>query len=115
MQHDAFPQLRADGEYRIQGGHGILEDHANPSAANRTHGRFGQAQKIEGIQLDMPFQDAAILRQQAKDRQRGDGLPGSGFADQGKTLARRNIQRHAINRHGHVLALAKTHPEIPDG
>ena len=57
------------------------------AAAHAAHRGFGQAQHVEVAELDAAVGDAAVLGQQAQQRQRRHALAAAGFAHQREGLA----------------------------
>ena len=73
---DGFHQLRADVVHRGQSGQRILEDHADAVATNLRHCGIRLAQELLALKLHRTG-DLGVIRQQAHDSERGDGLAGT--------------------------------------
>ena len=84
----AFGDLVADGEHRVEAGHRVLEDHADPAAPDpaerlaleREHVGVAQPDRAAGL-------DPARRRHQPEQREAGEALPAARFADQRERLA----------------------------
>jgi hypothetical protein len=98
VQLDRLHHLVADGCHRIEAGHRLLEDHADPGAAHGAHLGDRQGQEIAALELDAAAGlDAAGLGHQPHDGERGHRLAAPGFADQRQRLARRNREADAVD------------------
>ena len=101
MSEDGFGDLVADTHDRVEGGHGLLENHGDARAA--------KLPQLVGRQLgEMRGEAVAVLkgdlarddrggRKQAHDGERGDGFSGAGFADQAEHFARGDRERKTAN------------------
>ncbi|KAG0773625.1 hypothetical protein G6F22_014723 [Rhizopus arrhizus] len=90
------------GVARVQAGGRLLENDADPPPAHPAHGAFRQAVQVFAVQVDLPADDAAGVRQQTQQRQRRDALAASGFADQRKGLPLGDGQLQALDRVRHA-------------
>ena len=104
---DRLDDLVADGEHRVQRGHGLLEDHRDVRAAHLHQLLFGQPQQVARPSAGPPVeaeQDFAVAtlgqvrRQQADHRQGGDGLAAARFADQAERLPRVDVEARPVHR-----------------
>src|SRR5256885_16637738 len=82
MQADGLGDLAADGEHRVQRGHGLLEDHRHALAADRTHLAFRKGEEIASLEPHLSADDPSRSRDEAHERQRGHRLAATRFADQ---------------------------------
>ena len=81
MQQDGFADLLSDCVYRIQRGHGFLEDHGYPVAADLIHFLDGLWHQIFSVQKDLPFDDPAGLLHQMHNGHGSHAFATAGFAD----------------------------------
>ena len=79
--------LLADGEHRIERAHRLLEDHADLPAAHLAHLARADRQQIAALEAHLADDPALRARQQAQDRQAGDGLAAARFAHDAQPLA----------------------------
>src|SRR5690349_5938352 len=116
MQQQNLADLLFDRVQRIERGHRLLEHDADIVAAHAAHPALVEFKKIGAFELDgagrMPRRR---IGQEPQNRQRGDRLARSGFADQRQRLALGDIERDPI--HGQRLAAAGTEGDgkIADG
>jgi hypothetical protein len=111
VEADRLHQLRADGVHRGQGGHRLLEHHADLAAAHRADllSLRGQGREVErlAVLLAAPEHAAALdppgLVDQSEDRSGGDGLAAPRFADQAHGPAAGDIDIDPV--HGPDLPL----------
>ena len=101
--------LLADGQHRVEAGHGLLEDHAQLVAAQLALVGFGDGEKIDAaaVALDEPRFSLHLrvrgARVQAHQREAGHGFARARFADQRQRLAgtdREGHIRHALHAPG---------------
>src|SRR5262249_42720881 len=90
--------LVPDGEERVQGGHGVLEDGSDSSPADLSQLRGALRQEIFAFQLDAAAHDAGGGREQAHERLAGRGLAAAGLPHEPECLAR--FQGEADPVHG---------------
>ena len=82
--------LPADGQHRIQAGHGVLEDHGYLAAAHGPHGFRRQGQQVPALEVDSPSANAGIRSEQPYDRGDQGGLAAAAFADDADDLSFRD-------------------------
>ena len=70
---------------------------ADAPPAHVAHAGLGQLQQVAAVELDAAADDAAGVRQQAHDRQRGHGFAAAGLAHQREGLAAANVEGHAVH------------------
>ena len=80
VNHEHLGDLLLDGEHRVQGGHGLLEDHGDLVAADLVHLLHGDLGQVPAVEQDLAAVDIAVAVQQAEDRHGGDALTGAGLA-----------------------------------
>ena len=83
---DSFGDLGADGHDRVEGGHGLLEDHGDLAAAMVAHGFGREIEEILAVETDLAG-DSGGVGEQAQEGERGGGFAGSGLADEAEGLA----------------------------
>ena len=97
MLNQRFRDLEADGEHRIEARHRFLEDHGDIVAADVLHISFGQRQQIAASEHDAALATAALFGNEPHDRERGDALARTGFADDRDGFAGRDLEGDAAN------------------
>ena len=104
---DRLDDLVADGEHRVQRGHGLLEDHRDVPAAHLHPLLLGQPQQVARrgvgprVEAEQDLAVAAlgeVRRQQADHRQGGDGLAATRFAHQAEGLPRLDVEARPVHR-----------------
>ena len=95
---DGLDDLVADPVQRVEAGQRILEDHADPLAADLAHLLRRQIVDPHARQIDLAAGDAAGRIDQPDHREAGDGFAGAGFADHAQHLALGDVERHAVDR-----------------
>jgi hypothetical protein len=104
VQAHRLGDLLADGEDRVQAGHGLLEDHRDFIAAYAPHFGLGQRQQIQRLAGAVGEHRLAAdlggcrARQQAHQREAGHRLAGAGLADQRGGLAGADAEAHVGDR-----------------
>ena len=95
---DGLDQLLADAVERVEAGERVLEHHADALAADLAH-RF-RRQVVDALpaQQHLASGDPPRRLDQADHRRAGDRLAGAGFADHAENFARRDVERHAVDR-----------------
>ena len=97
-QH-AFGDLVAHGEHRVEAGHRILEDHADPAAPDPAQALAFQRQHVGVAEPDAaPVLDPPRRRNQPEQREAGEALPAAGLADQREGLAPLEREAHPVHR-----------------
>ena len=92
-----FDQLVPDTDDRVQRGHGLLEHHRDPVAAQLAQ-FAGRQVRDDLVRDDRLALDARGLREEAERRGGGDGLAGTGFADQRHHFAGLHREGEALHR-----------------
>ena len=101
MLADHLGELVAHGVYRVEGGHGLLEDEGDPRAAHGLHlGGLGVIlQDIFPVQPHLAAQDLARRGlDQLYHGHLGDGLAAAGLAYNGDDLLLVHIEGDAVHR-----------------
>ena len=83
---DGFSDLGADLHDGIEGGHGLLEDHGDITAAEAAQGGFGFGEEVAVVELDLAGEGGGG-REEAEEGERGGGLAGAGFTDEAEGFA----------------------------
>ena len=95
--------LIPDGKYRVQGGHGLLENHGDPVAPELPHFLFGQGQKVLAVKDDAAALVPAGGRiHQTHDRQAGDAFAAAGFTHNAQCLSLVQGKGDAVHRLGNT-------------
>ena len=98
VQRDGLHQLVADGEHRVQAGHGVLKNDGAAFAAEVFQLLFTPFCNIFPFVKNLSSGDAAVFRQNLHDGVGGDGFAGAGFAHDAENLARLQTEGHAVDR-----------------
>ena len=94
-----FHNLHADGEYRVQRSHGLLEDHADLFATDLADFVPGELQQITSFIDDGSSRDfSGRIRDEPQNAEGGDALARPGLAYKTQHLAGINIEVDAIDR-----------------
>ncbi len=104
MRGDGLDQLVADAVERVEAGERILEHHADALAADRPHGFGRQVVDAPAAQPHLAAGDAAGRLDEPDDRRAGDRLAGAQLADHAQHLARRDVERDAVDRRQRAAA-----------
>src|SRR5215468_7355954 len=105
MNLETLGELTANRQHRVQGGHGLLEDHGDLPASHAAHLLLGERQQIASLEEDLPPDDApGGLRDQAHDAERAHALAAARLADEGHRLALADVPRDAIDGPDHAPA-----------
>jgi hypothetical protein len=96
VQAQAFRDLLADREERVERRHRLLEDHRDVRAANAAHLLLGLLQQIVAVEQDAPAQIRLSTRRRIDKR--GDALARSRFADQRDAFAARDRKAQVLHR-----------------
>lgn len=94
---EGFGDLGADGHDRVEGGHGLLEDHGDVAAAVAAHGGFGEGEEVCAVEVDAAC-DGCGGGEEAKQGEGGGGFAGAGFSDEAQGFARGDREGDAVNR-----------------
>ena len=85
MRKDCFGHLIAHAHQRIQGGHGLLEDHSHRAPAKFAHPLFRRGEQFFACKADASA-NASLRSQQSHDRQRRSRFAAPRFAHQSDRL-----------------------------
>src|ERR1039457_5278849 len=113
MRQHRLGDLVAHAHHRIEGGHGLLENHTDSSAANVTDLRFWYGEQVFTAKMNVAV-NARLRGKQPQDGQRADRLPRARLPHESQHLARRDLKAHIANG-GHVsLRSGEFDSEISD-
>jgi hypothetical protein len=98
MHADRLRHLVADGEQRVQRGHGILQDHGDALAAHAAHLGVGFLQQVLALEQHPAAGHARRRWQEAQDGERQRALARSGLPDDAQGLAGIDAQRDIVDR-----------------
>ena len=94
VEAQGLGHLLADGEDRVQGGHGFLEDHGDAVAPDLAHPVLGAAAQVFPLEADLPGHRGRGGGQEPQDGHGGDGLAAAGFPHQPQGLAGGQVEAH---------------------
>ena len=96
--------LQPDGQHRVQGGHRLLEDHGDVTAANLAHLLVVEFEQGATVEFHRAVQNPRrVGRQQAHDGQRRDRLARPRLAHDGD---------HLTGAHGIAQAFDRAHATV---
>src|SRR6185436_15802716 len=99
MNLDRLGNLSANGQYRIERSHRVLENDADLRPTNFLELRLTHFEQILPVEQGRSRDNLAGWGwHQAQDRKHCDAFSTTAFADQPKGLAVRDAERHAIDR-----------------
>ena len=87
-------QLLADGEHRVKGGHGLLEDHGDAVSADAAKLLLRAVQQVVPLEKDLTSDRGLGRRQKAQDGQGGNGLAAAGFPHQTQGFAGHKVKAY---------------------
>ncbi len=89
--------LAPHAEDRVERGAGVLEDHGDAPAAQRAHLAGGQADELAPLEADAARDDPPRGRDEAEQREAGDGLARAALAHEAEDLAAGEREVHAVH------------------
>ena len=106
--------LPADGQHRVQRGHGLLEDHGDLAPPDAAHLVLGEREEIPPLEEDLAADDPPRgSRHEPHHRERADGLAAAGLAHQGHGLPGLDVPGDAIHGAHDATAGGELGLEIP--
>src|SRR4051812_22320398 len=114
MRLECFTDLPPDRQHRIERRHRVLKDHRDLAAADPAELCVGEADQVTAVELRAPTRHAPGARQQPQDRQRRHTLAAARFADDAERLARRDLERHAVDRIDRPALCPELHLQVVD-
>ena len=104
VQHQRFHDLFSHGKYRVQGSHGLLEDHGDLSAADLAHLILAFLQQIFSLIQDLAAHDFSRRRlYQLHDGKRSDTFSAAGLSHDAQRLSFFHRKGNIIYRFDHTL------------
>ena len=101
MSPDRLDHLGVDAQHRVQGHHGILEDHGDARPAQPGERRLSGGDEVPAVEDDPARGDPARLVDEADHGEARDRLAGSRLSDQAEDLAAPQAQVDAVHRPHH--------------
>ena len=98
MGQDALHDLVLDPVNRVEGGHGLLEDHGDLVAPDGLHLLFGHLGQVLAVEQDLAVADPAGLFDKTHDGEGGDALSGAGLSHYSQDLAFFDLKAYAVDR-----------------
>ena len=100
-----FGDLGTDPHQRIEGGHRLLEDHADAQPAQCAVLLLGEREQVLAVEQRLAAAGVDALGQQAHHRVGGHRLAGAGFAHHAQDLAAKHVVADVFDGQGAVGAL----------
>ena len=98
VQHDGLHHLPVNAHGRVQGAHGLLEDHAHAPAADGADLADRQLQQILAVQQHLPVGHLARrVLEQLHDGEAGHAFPAAGLAHQTQDLALIDLEGYLVH------------------
>ncbi len=110
---DRLPDLRADGDDGVQRREGVLEHDRDVLAADRLEVALGSAEELLAPPADRAV-DGRSGGEEAEDGERGDGLPGPGFADDAEHLVLVDVDGEPVDGVEGAVVGGKLDVEVVD-
>ena len=114
MDAQVLHHLVPHPEHRVQGGHGVLEDHADILAAVRHELLLREGEHVPAFEFDFALHDAPHLFQQADDALGHYTFSRAGLAHHAQGLALVELEAHAVYGLGHAAGQEKVSLEVID-
>ena len=106
--------LAPDVPDRVERRGRLLEDHADPVAADPAHLVVRQLEQVPAVEQDLAGLDPAGLGDEAQDRQAGHALAAAGLADEAHDLAAVDVEVDAVDRPDDAVAGVERRPQALD-
>ena len=115
MQLERLGDLTADREHRVEARHGVLKDHRDVVPADPADLVIVHLEDVRTIEHDRALHDLARRhRDEAHERESGHGLAAAGLADDPERFARRDLERHTVDRTDDAVARKELRVEVSD-
>src|SRR5687767_4485296 len=114
MREDRLLELLTDGVERIERGERVLEDDADPAAADAAQLFVRQVVDAAALEPDFARGDAPRRLEQADHREAGDRLAGARLADHAEHLPGRNRKTDRVDRGERAAARRELHRQALD-
>ena len=105
-------QLMLNGEQRVEGGHGVLEDEPDTGTTDGPHLVLALAGDELAIEIDIATGDAARRAQEIDNGVADGGLAGAGFTDHPDNLTLFDREREILHRGQHPVAGGVLDPQV---
>ncbi len=113
VDHQRLGHLTADGQNRVERGHGLLEDHRDLAAPDGPQLLLFEIEEVGLLKQDASGVDPPRrLGDQTQDGQGGDGLAAAGFADQAEALSGLKIKGDPLHRPGNPFRSVEVDREV---
>jgi hypothetical protein len=107
--------LVTDREDRVERRHRLLEDHADPAAADLAHARLGHRHQVLAVEEDPAAHDLARRdREEPHHGERGDRFPAAALPHHPHGLAGPRVERHAVHRRDGAFVGVEVRLEVDD-
>jgi len=100
----AFGDLRAGAEHRVEAGAGFLENHRHAVATDGPALLDRHLEDVLAVEQNLAGGVGGVARQQLHGREGGDRLAAAGLADHAQRFAGVQVERDAVDRLGHAAA-----------
>src|SRR5499425_2835385 len=115
VQAQGLGDLLAAGEYGVERGHGLLEDHGDLFAADLPHPVGGHVHEVLAAVEDLALHALARrLRDQLHHGERRHRLAAAGLAHHAQRLALLDVEVHAIHGAHHAFVREEVRLEVLD-
>jgi hypothetical protein len=114
VRGDRLDELLADRVQRVERGQRILEDRADLAPADLAHVVVRQVVDAQPVELDLAGGDAAGRLEQADDRRPREALACARLAHHTEHLARRDRERHVVDRQQRATARRELDAQVLD-
>ena len=115
MHPQGLLDLRPDRVHRVEGAHGLLEDHADVGAQHPAHLALGEGEQVAPFEADLPRSHPPRRLDEPEDGKRGDALAAARLADEAQRPARREVEGHVIDGAQPPLVGGELRAEVTDG
>ena len=108
-------QLVSNAQIRVQGGHGVLEDHGDAASADLVELPSRNVEQVNTVKNSLPGLNAPRrLGQQAHQGITGDGFAGAGLTDDAQGPARLDLKGNVPHRASDARPGVKADAQIVD-
>lgn len=115
VDFERLGELFGDLQVGIQAGHGILKDHGDAVAADFAELLLGKLEEVDVVEEGLAtFDSARRLRDEAEEGVTGNGLAGTGFADDADGLAFLDAERDVLGGVDDAIAGVEAGGEVLD-
>jgi len=115
VEFERLRDLTADGKHGIEARHRVLEDHRDVVAADPAHLVVVHLENVRAIEHDRALDDLARRHgDETHERERGHGLAAAGLTDYPERFARRDLERHTVDRADDAVAREELRVKVRD-